>query len=76
MEEISSNILLGEISRELHSAYHKSLRICLFNLKCKTCPLYDERMKNKYGTKCLALLIGNCSEKLMKIAYGLAEKGE
>lgn len=76
MEEISSDILLCEISRELHSAYHKSLRVCLLNLKCKTCPLYDERMENKYGTKCLALLIGKCSGKLMKIAYNLEEKGE
>lgn len=76
MEEISSDILLGEISRELHSAFHKSLRVCLFNRKCKTCPLYDESMKNKYGTKCLAFLIGNCSLKLMQTAYGLEEKGE
>lgn len=76
MEEVSSDILLGEISRELHSAYHKSLRVCLFNLKCKTCPLYDESMENKYDTKCLAFLIGNCSLKLMQIANNLEEKGE
>ena len=54
MEEISSDILLDEISRELHSAYHKSLRVCLFNPKCKTCPLYDGHMENKYGEKCMA----------------------
>lgn len=76
MEETSSDILLGEISRELHSAHHKSLRVCLLNLKCKTCPLYDKNMENKYGTKCLALLIGKCSLKLMQIANGIEEKGE
>lgn len=76
MEEVSSDILLDEISRELHSAYHKALRVCLLNLKCKTCPLHDERMKNEYGTKCWAFLIGNCSTKLMQIAYNLEEKGE
>lgn len=76
MGEISSGILLGEISGELHSAYHKSLRVCLLNLKCKTCPLYIERMENMYGTNCLALLIGKYSEILMQIANSLEEKGE
>lgn len=76
MEEISSDILLDEIIRELHSAYHKSLSVCVFNLKCKTCPLYDESMKNKYGKKCLALLIGDCVVKLMQITGSLEEKGE
>ena len=76
MEEISGDILLGEISRELNSAYHKSLRICLFNHKCKTCPLYDERMENEYGTKCLAFLMSVCSVKLSQIASNLEEKGE
>ena len=76
MEEISSDILLGEISRELHSAYHKSLRVCLLNLKCKTCPLHDGGMKNKYGEKCLAFLIGVYSGKLMQIAGNHEEIGE
>lgn len=75
MEENSSDILLGEISRELHSAYRKSLRVCLFNLKCQTCPLYDEHMENKYGTKCLAFLIGACSVRLTQIAGNYEEKG-
>ena len=76
MEEISSDILLGEISRELHSAYHKSLRVCLFNLKCQTCPLYDEQMENKYGTKCMAFLMSVCSVKLSQIVNNIEEKGE
>ena len=76
MEEVSRNILLGEISGELHSAYQKSLRVCLFNCKCKTCPLYDESMENKYDTKCFGFLIDIYSEKLMEIANSLEEKGE
>lgn len=76
MEENSSDILLGEISRELHSAYHKSLRVCLGNLKCETCPFHDEHMENKYGTKCLAFLMSVCSVKLSQIANSLEEKGE
>lgn len=76
MEENSIDILLGEISGELHSAYHKALRVCLSNPKCKTCPFYDERMKNEYGTKCLAFLIGNCSVKLIQIVNNLEAKVE
>lgn len=76
MEEASSVILLGEISRELHSAYQKSLSICLLNRKCKTCPFYDESIENKYGTKCFGFLIGIYSEKLMQIAGNFEEKGE
>ena len=76
MEEISSDILLGEISSELHNAYHKSLRLCLDNLKCENCPLYDEHMENKYGTKCLAFLMSVCSVKLSQIANNLEVKGE
>ena len=76
MEEISSDILLGEISRELNSAYHKSLRVCLFNLKCQTCPLHDEHMENEYGTKCLAFLMSVCSVKLSQIVNNIEEKGE
>lgn len=76
MEEVISDILLGEISRELHSAYHKSLSICLLNLKCKTCPFYDERMENEYGIKCFGILSDIYSEKLTQIANSLGEKGE
>lgn len=76
MEEISSDILFGEVCRELHSAYNKSLRVCLLNLKCKTCPYYDKNIENKYNTKCLALLIGKFALKLMQIANGIEEKGE
>ena len=76
MEENRSGILLGEISGELHSAYHKALRVCLLNPKCKTCPLYDEHIEYKYGTKCLAHLIGAYSGKLMQITNSLEEKGK
>ena len=76
MEEISSDILLREISEELYSAHHKALRVCLFNLKCKTCPLYDEGMENEFGTKCLAFLMSVCSAKLSQIVSNLEEKGE
>ena len=76
MEEISSDILLGEISSELHSAYHKSLRVCLFNLNCQNCPLYDDRMENEFSTKCLAFLMSVCSVKLSQIVNNFEEKGE
>lgn len=75
MEEISSDILLDEIGRELHSAYHKSLRVCTLNLKCKNCPLNKEHMVQEHGTNCLAFLIGTCLGMLMQIANSLEEKG-
>ena len=76
MEENSADLLIGEINTELHNAYHKSLRLCLHNLKCETCPPYDEHMENKYGTKCLAFLMSVCSVKLSQITNNLEEKGE
>ena len=76
MEEIRSDILIGEISTELNNAYHKSLRLCLGNHNCKNCPLYDEHMENKYGTKCMAFLMSVCSVKLSQIANNLKAKGE
>ena len=75
MEEISSGIL-GEMSRELHSAHLKALRVCIRNLKCQTCPLYDEYIESAYGTKCLEFLMYVCSLKLSQIVNNIEEKGE
>lgn len=76
MEENNVDILIGAINTGLHNAYQKSLRVCLGNLNCKTCPLHDEHMENKYGTKCLAFLMSVCSTKLSQIANNLGERGE
>ena len=76
MEENSIDISIGEISRELNSAYHKSFRVCLDNPECKTCPFYDENMENAFGTKCISFLMLSCSNKLSQIANNIEEKGE
>ena len=76
MKENSTATVLREIGEELSSAYNKSLRLCLDELKCETCPISNKNMKQYFGTECLGPLLLHYSVKLRWLANTLEEKGE
>lgn len=76
MDEKAYNSFLIENIVILTRAHLRSIKICNRNSDCRSCPLYDEKMSNSYGTRCFSILLSEYAAKLSQAAKDLEEKGE
>ena len=68
---------LNEIKDFLIRAHYNSLKVCNHNsVCCCSCPFYDGKMENSYGTRCFSILLSDYAAKLSQAAKDIEEKGE
>lgn len=77
MDEKAYASFLNETRDFLIRAHFTSLKICNRNsVCCCSCPFYDEKMENSYGTRCFSILLADYAAKLSQAAKYIEEKGE
>lgn len=76
MDDKAYASFLNEIRDMLIRAHYNSLKICNRNsICCRSCPFYDEKMENSYGTRCFSILLYEYAAKMSIVAKDIEEKG-